>query len=49
VRRGASTVRPFRHAWGMFRTVLCLRRRWSRGRYRSEALAALAAQRYWDA
>ncbi|HUT35638.1 MAG TPA: glycosyltransferase [Planctomycetota bacterium] len=48
-RQGASTVRALRHAGPMLRTVLRLRRNWRRGLYRSEALAALAAQRYWEA
>jgi len=48
-RQGPSTVRPSRHAWAMLRALTRLRGRWRRGLYRSDALAALAAQRYWEA
>ena len=48
VRQGASSVRPLRHGWRMLRTLARLPRNWRRGLYRSDALSALAAQRYWE-
>jgi glycosyltransferase involved in cell wall biosynthesis len=49
LRRSApSTVRLARHAMPMVVRILGLRRRWLMGSYRSPALAAVAAQRYWE-
>ena len=47
-RQGRSTVRPLRHSWPMLRTLARLRGNWRRGAYRSDALAAIARQRYWE-
>ncbi|MFP4055488.1 MAG: glycosyltransferase [Candidatus Brocadiia bacterium] len=49
LRQGESTVRPLRHSWAMLGTLARLRRNWKSGAYTSQALAAIASQRYWEA
>lgn len=48
VYQGPSSVKPMQHGFAMLRALATLRRRWDRGFYRSETLAALAAQSYWE-
>jgi dolichyl-phosphate beta-glucosyltransferase len=47
-RQGTSTVRAFGVSLSLLRTLVRLRGHWRRGTYRSDALAELARQRYWD-
>ena len=44
--QGPSTVRPFRDAWRMSKSLLAMRGRRSRGQYHDPALMAMASQPY---
>lgn len=44
--QGPSSVSPVRHGAAMFRSLLPLRSRWTRGVYRSEALERIARESY---
>ncbi len=45
--QGASTVRVA-HAWDMFWSLVKIRLRYGRGEYDTPAVAAIAAQQYWN-
>lgn len=47
-RQAPSSVRVMRHGLRMLRRISRLRRSWRRGYYHSEALKAIAEQRYWS-
>ncbi len=45
--QGESTVRPFRHAFEMLKSLIRIRLRYGRGEYSTPAIDAVAAQDYW--